>query len=169
MDKRQDELRIRLLTPADKKRVYNFFRSIGAEAENFFNREKGNEIFLNEFLDGAHRDRIYWAAVENTEEGEIAGIVFLWSKDTKVPWLGICVNEKWKGKHLGRRLMSTANDWAKKEGAGGILLTVFMDNIRAQSLYERMGYERIGTCGEEYVYILAFPNEQKNINKFSDL
>ena len=159
MDIKQDDLKIRLLTSDDKQRVYNFFRNIGDEATDFFNRERGNEIFLNEFLDGEHQDRIYWAAVENTKEEEIAGIVFLWSKDTKVPWLGICIAEKWKGKQLGRRLMSIASDWASEVGAGGILLTTFTDNIRGQRLYERMGYQKIGTCGEEFLYILTFPND----------
>ena len=25
--------------------------------------------------------------------------------------------------------------------------------------YERMGYQKIGTCGEEFLYILTFPND----------
>ena len=111
---------------------------------------------MYEFLDGGHQDRIYWAAMA---DDEVAGIVFLWSKDTKVPWLGIAVTEKWKGHHLGRRLMTTAKEWALAAGAGGILLTTAPENVRGQGLYERMGYEHIGTYHDgEKLYLLTFAN-----------
>ena len=94
----------------------------------------------------------------DTPDGEeIAGLVFLWKKFTKVPWLGIGVTERWKGRHLGRRLMATAAAWAESVGAGGILLTTAPENVRGQGLYERMGYERIGTYHDgEFLYLLTF-------------
>ena len=157
-----EEIKIRLLTPDDKEKAEEFFRNLGEDGTNFFNRNNGNRDFLIEFLEGKHQDRIYWGAVVDTDRGEeIAGIVFLWDKDKKVTWLGIGITPDYKGKHLGRRLMNTASDWAKSSDAGGILLSTFTDNVRAQNLYEHLGYERIGyehpgTADEGYLYILRF-------------
>lgn len=161
MEKIIEDLKIRLVTPEDREKIYNFFRQLGEEGGTFFNRGCGNEKSTYAFLDGEMPDRIYWAAVADTPEGEeIAGIVFLWRADTKVPWLGIGITEKWKGRHLGRRLMTTAKEWAQNVGAGGICLTTAPENFRGQGLYQRMGYERIGTYSDgEFLYLLTFPNE----------
>ncbi len=161
MEKIVEDLKIRLITPEDRERIYNFFRQLGEEGGTFFNRKGNNEKGVNAFLDGEKPDRIYWAAVADTPDGEeIAGLVFLWRKNTKVPWLGIGVTEKWKGRHLGRRLMNTAKEWAESAGAGGIMLTTAPENVRGQGLYERMGYERVGTYHDgEFLYLLTLPNE----------
>lgn len=160
MEKIIEEMKIRLLTPDDRERVYRYFRRLGDEGSTFFNRGQGNEKGTYAFLDGKTPDRIYWAAVYDTDDGEeIAGIVFLWNRDTGVPWLGIGIEEAWKGRHLGRRLMNTAREWAESVGAGGILLTTAPTNVRGQGLYERMGYRRIGTYHDgEFLYILQLPN-----------
>ena len=158
MDKTIDNLRIRLVTSEDKQLIYNFFRQLGEEGSTFFNRYSGNEKGAYQFIEGNSPDRIYWAAVDDTENGEeFAGIVFLWRKNTGVPWLGIGIAEKWKGKHLGRRLMTTAREWAESVGAGGIMLTTAQNNVRGQGLYERMGYEKVGTYNDgEILYLLIF-------------
>ena len=158
MEHNIDNLNIRLLKKDDKERVYNFFRKLGEEGSTFFNRGNGNENRTYSFLDGNLPDHIFWAAVYGEGENEeIAGVVFLWRKDTGVPWLGIGISEEWKGRHLGRRLMTTAKEWALQNGAGGIMLTTAQDNFRGQGLYSRMGYEKIGTYLDgEILYLLTF-------------
>ena len=161
MEKIIEDLKIRPITPDDKEKLYRFFRQLGEEGGTFFNRNGGNEKNVYAFLNGEKPNSIYWAAVADTPEGEeIAGIVFLWKKNTKVPWLGIGITENWKGRQLGRRLMDTAKEWALSVHAGGICLTTAPDNVRGQGLYQRMGYERIGTYLDgEYLYLLSLPNE----------
>lgn len=163
MEKIIEDLRIRLITPDDRERVYNFFRNLGDEGSRFINYNGGNERSLYMFLNGEKPNHIYWAAVADTPEGEeIAGIVFLFKTDTKIPWLGIGITEKWKGRHLGRRLMTEAREWAQANGAGGIVLTTESANVRGQGLYERMGYKRLGTyVNGEYLYLLSFPADNQ--------
>lgn len=162
MEKAIEDLRIRPLRPDDRDRVYAFYRQLGKEGTAFFNANRGNEKATYAYMNGELPYHIYWAAVADTPNGEeIAGIVFLWDKNKKIPWLGIAIAENWKGRHLGRRLMATAEEWAKSAGAGGILLTTAVKNVRAQGLYTRMGYERIGNYfNGEFIYLLSFPNEQ---------
>ena len=158
MDTVIETMKIRPLVPEDRDRLYTFFHRLGEEGTYFFNRHGGNEQGTYQYLNGERPDRIYWAAVADTPEGEeIAGIVFLFHTDTRVPYLGIAISEQWKGRHLGRRLMSTARAWAEATGAGGILLTTDTKNVRGQGLYERMGYRRIGNhTNGELLYLLAF-------------
>jgi len=161
MEKIIEDLKIRLVTPEDREKLYNFFRQLGEEGGTFFNRNGGNERRTYAFLDGERPDHIFWAAVADTPEGEeIVGVVFLWRKETGVPWLGIGIAEQWKGRHLGRRLITTAREWVESVGGGGICLTTAPENFRGQGLYQRMGFERIGTALDgEFLYLLTLPNE----------
>ena len=161
MEKNIEDLKIRLLLPEDRERVYTFFRQLGDEGEAFFNGYGGNEKETYAFLSGQRPNNIYWVAVADAPDGEeIVGLVFLWKKNTKIPWLGIGIAEGWKGRHLGRRLMDTAKEWAESVGAGGIMLTTAAKNVRGQGLYERRGYERLGVYHDgEFLYLLAFSNE----------
>ena len=147
--------------PDDRERVQAFYRGLGEEGTYFFNRRGGNERGTYEYMDGGKPGQIYWVAVIDTPEGEeIAGLVFLFNKNTKVPWLGIGVSEKWTGRRIGGRLMGAAREWAESVGAGGIMLSTAPENVRAQRLYERMGYVNIGTqTNGELIYLLAFQNE----------
>ena len=90
-----DELRIRLVTPEDKERVRAFFASLGEEGTHFLNRSGGNERGALAFCDGEKPDRIYWAAVHDTDDGEeFVGLTFIWNKDSMIPWFGIGVSEQ---------------------------------------------------------------------------
>ena len=165
MDKKAENviesMQIRPLIPTDRARVQAFFRALGEEGSRFFNLHEYNERCTYDFLDGERPHHMYWAAVADTPAGEeIAGLVFLFKTDTGVPWLGVGVAEKWQGRHLGRRLLTVAQQWARSAGAGGIMLTTARDNIRGQMLYKRMGYKNIGNyCNGELLYLLTFPNK----------
>ena len=157
-----DTLKIRLLEPADREKVIGFFSKLGEEGTGFFNRGHGNENRTLDFCDGKLGDHVFWAAVNETEEGEeIVGIVFLWDRFSCIPWLGIGITEEWKGKHLGRRLITTAREYCESIGCGGILLTTAQNNLRGQGLYERCGFEKLGVHSSgEFQYLLRFPNQQ---------
>lgn len=156
-----DSLKIRLLVPEDREKAGVFFSKLGEEGAGFFNCGRSNEIRTYDFCDGKLPDHIFWAAVhENGGEEEIVGIVFLWDRWSMIPWLGIGITEEWKGRHLGRRLIGAAREYCEQIGAGGILLTTAVDNVRGQGLYERCGFEKLGMhqCGE-YQYLLRFANQ----------
>ncbi len=51
----------------------------------------------------------------------------------------------WHGTGVARALMDWAMDEARARGAAQIVLSVFVDNIRARRFYARYGFEPIGT------------------------
>jgi RimJ/RimL family protein N-acetyltransferase len=129
---------------------------MGEESASFFNVDRGNEKTALDFTDGKLPEHLYFMAVDEADPTP-AGIAFLWDKSKRVPWFGIAVAEKYKGKHLGRRLIAAVRDYCEERGCGGILLTTHKNNLRAQRLYEHCGFERLGvhTSGE-LLYLLRF-------------
>ena len=51
-----------------------------------------------------------------------------------------------------------AEDMARKAGKGGIQLTTHVANLRAQALYEKMGFTLIGPTknGTEFFYLYRY-------------
>lgn len=125
-----------------------FFDQMGVETNAFFNHGDWNRKFMEQTMAGTSNEvSIHWVA---EKEGVVAGYVFLTFIDTGIPWLGIAIAENMKGRHLGRTMIKIAQDWAKENGKGGIILTTHVANIRAQRLYESCGFKRLGihTSGE---------------------
>lgn len=149
-----DEIAIRPFKAGDEALVTAFFDQMGGETRAFFNRGDGNRRTAMRFFEGGKDNTVRFLA---ECEGCMAGYVFLWDMDKGVPWLGIAVAEGWKGRHLGRMLLEHAHGYAKAQGKCAVLLTTGVANIRGQGLYERMGYEHIGThTSGEYLYMIRF-------------
>lgn len=54
------------------------------------------------------------------------------------------IREGWKGAGIGAVLMDWALEWAMASGCQDMYLSVFSENIRAQRLYHRYGFEKVG-------------------------
>ena len=137
----------------DRVMVGNFFDQMGAETRAFFNRGDANRKTTMKFFDNTAENTHFFLA---EYEGKMLGYLFLWDMHKGVPWLGIAVHEGFKGKGIGRKLMNFAAEHARKHQKGGILLTTHIANMRGQSLYEGVGYERLGLHGSsgEFLYLL---------------
>ena len=152
-------VRIRELSSDDLPMISEFFDQMAGDTRAMFNRNDINRIRATEFFSGrGATDQVQFAAVVNEGGNEqIVGYVFLWDLNTRIPWLGIAVRESWKGKHLGRTLLEHAERYALENGCGGIMLTSVPANIRAHSLYSRMGYDYCGSYIDgEFMFIKRF-------------
>ena len=149
---------IRKMDYSDKSKVEVFFGKMGGESSAFFNRGRGNEIFTLSFFENKTKNTEFFIAVE---DDEMLGYVFLMSCDTLIPLLGIAVAENHKGEGIGYKLMTYAMDYAQEQGKGGIMLTTHIANVRGQSLYEKSGFEKIGTHGAsgELFYLKRFTDK----------
>jgi len=156
MDINLEEIKIREFTSGDKDLVDAFFGQMGGETRALFDRDSGNHKNALKYFSGEAKNKIYFLA---EHRGIMVGYIFLWDIDTMVPWLGIAVHDEYKGKRLGRKLMQFLIDYARNKGKGGLLLTTHISNIRGQGLYDRMGFERMGTYLDgEVLYLLRFKN-----------
>lgn len=155
-----DGVRLRVLELEDLAMVLEFFDQMAGDTRAMFNRGDVNRFRVIEHLKRTGEDhQIHFAAVVPNGDGteKMVGYVFLWDTDRKIPWLGIAVREDWKGHHLGRRLLEHLDAWAKPKGYGGLMLTSVPANVRAHSLYTRMGFEYFGAYPDgEFLYIKRY-------------
>jgi len=155
-----DGVAIRELKPEDLQMVLEFFDQMAGDTRAMFNRGDVNRLRVIEHLKRSENDnQVHFAAtIKTANDTELmVGYVFLWDIHTKVPWLGIAVREDWKGHHLGRVLLSHLDDWAKPKSYGGLMLTSVPANVRAHSLYTRMGFEYYGVYPDsEFLYIKRY-------------
>ena len=146
---------IREIQPEDVSLVQDFFDCMGKESRSVFNRRDYNQKGVLRFC--AHPDptRRYWMA---ELEEKMAGYVFFLDWNTSIPALGIAVRDEWQGMGLGKRLLLFALEMAKDEGKGGIQLTTHVANLRAQVLYESVGFSCMGSCknGTELFYLFRY-------------
>ena len=160
-----DDASIRVLEQKDMGMVLGFFDQMSGSTRAMFNRGDINRIRAIEHLNRTEEDnQIHFAAVVKSDDGveKMVGYVFLWDLDTKIPWLGIAVREDWKGHHLGRRLLQHLDDYLKPRGYGGVMLTSVPANVRAHSLYTRMGFEYYGVYPDsEFLYIKRYNAGEK--------
>ena len=151
----ENELQIRLITSGDEVMIDEFFSVMGGESRALFNRHDGNHQTALAYCRNPGDATKYFCAVE---DGHMIGMVFLWDLNTSIPWLGIAVREDFKGKHIGRKLISYAQKYVRDLGKGGIQLTTYVANLRGQVLYETMGFRKLGCCGcgDELYYLFRY-------------
>ena len=159
MKKRMDLL-FREMRPGDKAGMEAFYRGLGEQSSAFFNVNRGNERRTMDFFGPAPRPNHRYYVAECG--GVIAGHLFLWDTDTAVPWLGVAVRDDFQGRGVGTFLLTSLFGLLREEGYGGLMLRTAPENTAAQRLYEKYGFERVGTHPSgEFLYLKRFAKEEK--------
>ena len=139
----------------DETRMESFYRGLGEESTAFFNVNRGNERRTMDFFGPAPRPNHRYYVAETG--GVIAGHLFIWDTDTCVPWLGIAVRDDFQGQGVGSFMLRSLFKLLKTEGFGGLLLRTAAANLPARKLYEKHGFDRIGTHPSgEVLYLKRF-------------
>ena len=156
MKKQTPAYTLRPLSEGDAPRLEEFFAALGPESRALFNRRDYNKRGILRAITRPDPARRYFLAL--AEDGRVLGYVFFLDANTGVPELGVCVRDDEQGQGLGRALCEWAIAQAKKEDRGGILLTTHTANLRAQVLYESLGFSCLGLTknGTELFYLLRF-------------
>jgi ribosomal protein S18 acetylase RimI-like enzyme len=92
----------------------------------------------------------YEAAWVGVRDGEVVGTVGLQRQDGgDLRLKRMFVSPALRGRGLGRALLDTAVDHARRAGAHAVHLETLSIMATAQHLYERAGFERTGTRTEQ--------------------
>ena len=121
----------------------DFYRALGERSTAFFNVNGGNERRTMDFFGPSPRPNHEYYVAE--ESGVIAGHLFIWDTDLRVPWMGVAVREDRQGRGVGGFLLTSLFSLLETRGFGGVLLRTAKENLPAQRLYEKHGFERLGT------------------------
>ena len=151
------DISIRLMTGADGDLFADFYAALSAETLFFFTPHDPDPAKLRELvagISGETKTRRFAAVYPGQHGEEMAGYMFLWDLDRMVAWLGICVRDGFKGQGLGTCLMRHAEEYCRERGKGGILLTTHKENIKAQALYRKVGYEILGVDSRDELLMI---------------
>jgi ribosomal-protein-alanine N-acetyltransferase len=88
--------------------------------------------------------------VAEADEGELAGYAGLCAVAGEGDVQTIAVRAELAGRGIGSALLTSLLDEAAARGCEAVYLEVRADNDRAQKLYERFGFERIGVRRRYY-------------------
>ncbi|HSU78925.1 MAG TPA: GNAT family N-acetyltransferase [Candidatus Angelobacter sp.] len=104
---------------------------------------EGAKAFLNERLSES-QSTIFLATVEQKGVGFAQLYPSYSSVSMKRTWIlnDLYVKKEQRGSGIGEALLQQVLDYAKETGTKGVLLETNEDNVVAQSLYEKMGFER---------------------------
>ena len=156
----KENLRIRPLRPEDRERIEVYFDRLKGEPGLFFNPSDFNRLRFRDFFEGKIKNLTCFVA-EESDDGIIAGMVFLATDQYLVPMLGLGIDEAYAGIGLGGRLLDFIHDYARQQGMGGIILNVHFANTHAQALYRKKGYEQMGISNQgQFLFVKRFLREQ---------
>lgn len=151
------DLKIRRMEQRDKENIIDFYASMKEKSARFFNVNHGNEKRTMEFFENGKKDHVFYVAYEGDE---LVALAFIWDIDRTVPWFGIAVRDSEQGKGVGTAFIKEIFADIASEGYAGLLLRTATDNISAQYLYEKCGFERLGVHpSSEYLYLKRFARD----------
>jgi len=155
---------VRPVRADDADRIYDYFQSFSEQTRCFFTPHAMDRAFAEKMTedDRLDPDTNRFIAVTGSGDREIVvGYVFFWNWSKRVPWFGIGVRDGFQRQGLGTLMMQHAVNTARAHRKGGIILTTRQDNVRAQGLYKKFGFEIIGQDPRnEFLMILNFPDEE---------
>lgn len=153
----ETDLLFREMQPGDKAQMTAFYAALGKESTAFFNVGRGNENRTMDFFSGGRPFHKFYVAETG---GVVAGHLFIWDTDCRIPWLGVAVRDDYRGRHIGQFMLRSVEALLAGQGYGGLLLRTAQQNIAARRLYEKCGYTHVGTHPSgELLYLRRFPTE----------
>jgi ribosomal protein S18 acetylase RimI-like enzyme len=104
--------------------------------------ERSKEEFKRYLPDGIHsKDQYVWSIFDGDNK---LGALWVQVKDAKAFILDFVIDEAFRGKGYGKQALTAMDEKLKTMGAESVALHVFGDNIPAQELYKKMGFEITG-------------------------
>ena len=79
-----------------------------------------------------------------TEENVKIGVLWVQVKDRKAFIFDFVIDEAFRGRGYGKQSLAVMDEKLKSMGTESVTLHVFGDNVSAQELYKKMGFEITG-------------------------
>jgi Acetyltransferases len=105
--------------------------------------ERSRKEFERLLPDGIHsRDQYLWSIVG--EAGNNIGLLWVQIKEGKAFIFDFIIDEAFRGKGFGKQALAAMDEKLKSMDVQSVALHVFGDNVSAQGLYKKMGFEITG-------------------------
>lgn len=102
--------------------------------------EKSRKEFEHYLPDGIHTpDQYVWSIVD--EASNKIGVLWVQVKEQKAFIFDFVIEEAYRDKGYGKQSLAAMDEKLKTLGAESVALHVFEDNVSAQELYKKVGFE----------------------------
>ncbi|MEO8356842.1 MAG: GNAT family N-acetyltransferase [Chloroflexota bacterium] len=106
--------------------------------------ERSRKEFQELLPDGVNsRDQFLYSIVGEENNNEI-GLLWVQIKDQKAFIYDFIIDESFRGKGYGKQALTAMDEILKSMNVESVSLHVFGDNVTAQELYRKMGFEITG-------------------------
>jgi len=106
--------------------------------------ERSRKEFEHLLPDGVHsKDQFLYSIVDEKDENKI-GWLWVQVKDQKAFIYDFVIDEEFRGQGLGKQALVALDEKLKSMDVQSVGLHVFGDNVTAQELYKKMGYQITG-------------------------
>lgn len=104
--------------------------------------ERSRKEFESLLPDGIHsKDQYLWSLMDGEKN---VGILWVQVKDQKAFIYDFVIDEAFRGQGYGKQALIAMDEKLKSMDVGSVSLHVFGDNIVAQELYKKVGYQITG-------------------------
>ena len=105
--------------------------------------ERSKKEFEHYLPNGIHsKDQYLYSIV--AEGGNKIGVLWVQVKDRKGFIFNFVIDEEFRGKGFGKQALSALDEKLESMDVESVALHVFGDNLSAQELYKKMGYQITG-------------------------
>ena len=102
--------------------------------------ERSRQEFEHYLPDGIHsRDQYLYSLID--ENGDKIGVLWVQVKERKAFIFDFVIDEAFRGKGYGKQALAAMDESLKSMNAESVELHVFGDNIVAQELYKKAGFQ----------------------------
>lgn len=160
MDTNKNSFRIIKLGILEIEPLANFFRSLSPKIKKNFHPHPFTKDFVRKICMSSSLAGVRIALIDKSNE-KIVGYSFV----NRVPifnncgYLGIALLDSYQGRGLGKKLMRSILHFCLQEGISEIYLNVYLDNLSAIALYEKLGFKGIKI--PKLIYYLIILGELK--------
>lgn len=134
----------------------NFLKTTPLTIENyrnsvihFFERNEGSYGFFHPhqfsymgiLQEVIKKEKDYFVFLMDTDTIAAYGMLRGWQEGFEIPSLGIMTDVNYRGKGISGKMMEHLHEVAKEKNCERIRLTVYKENIKAISLYNKLGYQ----------------------------
>lgn len=132
----------KIVTPSwidDYRTSVNHFFQRNEESYHFFHPHQFSYIgLLQEII---KRDKDYYVFFMDIDNIASYGMLRGWSEGYDIPSLGIMTDVNYRGEGISKLMMDHLHEIAKQKNCERIRLKVYKENIKAISLYNKLGYQ----------------------------